>query len=389
MHGRLQSSLRSLARSHVAVPRATFVDAARKPVPPGADHVFVVRHAERHDHTDPGWSDKALRPQDTPLSDRGKHQAKRLGKWLYGRLPLHAPTAIFCSPFIRCVQTADAIAAELEGLQRDGLHTASATKICIEPGLAEDMTYMAKLKQHEPFVLHAADLVCASPRVDLAYKPLRQVTFARGPVYPGGCVETTPGGTLQRVNTIALELSNHPLVRNHGTAILITHGCPSTHMVKSLCPRPGGMYLPDYADIKAGNYDGPPLQYTATTALKKDHTTGLWDLAPGFKVFSNEHDPRLKEIRKEKTHKVTRYVFPEGSEVSNAVLMTDFQVATRELAGATAGSLVETQRPDTGEVVHLRVPAEYKTGDRIRVRVPQHDQSAVPGYTMEEVAHIA
>jgi len=112
------------------------------------------------------------------------------------------------------------------------------------------MTYMAKLKQQEPFVLNAADLVCASPRVDLTYKPLRQVTHERGPVYPGGCVETTPGGTLLRVNTIALELSNHPLVRNHGSAILITHGCPSTHMVKSLCPRPGGMYLPDYADIK-------------------------------------------------------------------------------------------------------------------------------------------
>ena len=142
-----------------------------------------------------------------------------------------------------------------------------------------------------------------------------QVTHERGPEYPGGCVETTPGGTLERCNTIALELANHPLVRHNGTALLITHGCPSTHMVKSLCPTPGGIYLPDYADIKvsprppacrgtmrqnlgwhgwvlvpeshvlppsnsppplagvfaaaqAGNYDGPPLQYTATTALK-------------------------------------------------------------------------------------------------------------------------
>ena len=42
--------------------------------------------------------------QDTPLSELGKKQAERLGKWLYGRLPVHAPLAIFCSPFIRCVQ---------------------------------------------------------------------------------------------------------------------------------------------------------------------------------------------------------------------------------------------------------------------------------------------
>jgi hypothetical protein len=185
---------------------------------------------------------------DTPLSARGKAQAARLGKWLYGRLPVHAPLAIFCSPFIRCVQTADAIASELEGLQvhvfqnvfidvclhkqalayvfyssksdescyicvssiyifhqREGLHTASATRICIEPGLCEDMTYMFKLKQQEPWMLNAADLVCASPRIDLDYQAIRKVTHERGPEYPGGCIETTPGGTLNRVNTIGKE----------------------------------------------------------------------------------------------------------------------------------------------------------------------------------------
>jgi hypothetical protein len=31
------------------------------------------------------------------------------------------------------VQTADAIASQLEGLQREGLHSASANKIHIEP----------------------------------------------------------------------------------------------------------------------------------------------------------------------------------------------------------------------------------------------------------------
>ena len=170
----------------------------------GAKMVFVIRHAERHDRScADGWSEKALRPQDTPLSQRGVRfrracmcllcwscrkkdteerarvsrgrrresqrrqdaykeclrsrperkkdatlkkdthsthalslcaqvrQARRLGKWLYGRLPVQSPLAIFVSPFIRCVQTADAIASELEGLQRDGLHSASATRICV------------------------------------------------------------------------------------------------------------------------------------------------------------------------------------------------------------------------------------------------------------------
>ena len=38
----------------------------------GAKMMFVVRHAERHDRSTPdGWSELALRPQDTPLSQRG------------------------------------------------------------------------------------------------------------------------------------------------------------------------------------------------------------------------------------------------------------------------------------------------------------------------------
>ena len=120
----------------------------------GASMVVVIRHAERHDRENPSWSALASRPQDSPLSERGKGQAKRLGKWLYGRLPINKPLAIFCSPFIRCVQTADAIASELEGLQREGLHTASATQICIEPGLMEDMTasgyaLRAELESHD------------------------------------------------------------------------------------------------------------------------------------------------------------------------------------------------------------------------------------------------
>ena len=64
--------------------------------------------------------------------------------------------------------------------------------------------------------LNPADLMCVSPRVDLKYKPLRDVRFERGPAYPGGCVEV--GCTEERVATIALELADHPLVRERGTA---------------------------------------------------------------------------------------------------------------------------------------------------------------------------
>ena len=134
------------------------------------------------------------------------------------------------------------------------------------------------------------------------------MTFKRGPTYPGGCEETTPGGTLSRCNSIALELADHPLIRDGGTGLLVTHGCPSTHMVRSLCARPGGVELPPYADIKAGHYSGPPLQYTACTAMARDPIHRTWDLAPGFDLFSNEHDPRLASALRQKSEKVTRCV---------------------------------------------------------------------------------
>ena len=124
--------------------------------------------------------------------------------------------------------------------------------------------------------------MCVSPRVDLKYKPLRDVKFERGPAYPGGCVEV--GCTEERVATIALELADHPLVRERGTALLVTHGRPSAEMVRALCPEPGGEPLPTYGAIKRGHWAGPPIQYTATTALRRGGD-GAWDVAEGIELF--------------------------------------------------------------------------------------------------------
>ena len=229
--------------------------------------------------------------------------------------------------------------------------------------------------------MHAADLMCVSPRVDLKYKPLRDVKFARGPRYPGGCVEQ--GSTEARVATIALEIADHPLVRGGGTALLVTHGKPSTEMVRALNPCPGGTPLPPYDDIKAGHYDGPPLQsprtrvarrvradgrtfgtrrrYTATTAMRRQ-SDGSWDLAQGFELFSNAHDPRLALLKSNKRSKVTRYVL--GSRVDGRAAGpegADAAVDAADLAGAAAGD-------------ELTVPSRF--GD-LRFTLP--DESPTPG----------
>ena len=364
----------------------------------GAKMMFVVRHAERHDRSTPdGWSELALRPQDTPLSQRGLRQSRRLGKWFYGKLPIHRPLAIFASPFIRCIQTADAIAVELEGLQRAGVFGKDnhSIKICVEPGLVEDMRYMGGLKHREPWYLKAdvrrgVAFCIASPRVDLTYQPLRDRAHraSAGPTYPGPCVEV--GDPVHRLNTIAHEIAQHPLVAAGGTAIAVTHGKPSADLIRSLQPAPNGIALPSYERIKAGKYDGPPLHYTAVTALQRDDDDDSWDLAPGFELFSNSHDPRLVALRQNDADRATRYVVGEPAKAPPRYVVGEtnltsggpvlkgkwrpcgaIELEALELRSAhvEAGQRVTVTGPDGGEAVSITLPLEYRPGDVVRVRL--------------------
>jgi broad specificity phosphatase PhoE/predicted kinase len=83
--------------------------------------LFVVRHGERADrakHRDDGW------PDDSLLTKEGQETAKRAGSAL--RTLSTSPVAVvYSSPFCRCLQTADQIAAELN------------VPVRVEPGLSE------------------------------------------------------------------------------------------------------------------------------------------------------------------------------------------------------------------------------------------------------------
>ena len=76
-----------------------------------------------------------------------------------------------------------------------------------------------------------------------------------------------------------------------------------TKAVRSLQPAPGGELLADYAAIKAGHYNGPPL-HTATTALAVSRRA--WDLAPARFASTTTHGCRTRATGK---MKVTRYAF--------------------------------------------------------------------------------
>jgi broad specificity phosphatase PhoE len=88
-----------------------------------ADVVWVVRHGQRQDSVDPNWAENAERVHDPGLTDLGRWAAWRTGQRLAGSGVEF--DAVFASPFLRTVETADEICREL------------ATHTYLEPGLGE------------------------------------------------------------------------------------------------------------------------------------------------------------------------------------------------------------------------------------------------------------
>ncbi|MDZ8080180.1 MAG: histidine phosphatase family protein [Nostoc sp. SerVER01] len=115
--------------------------------------VWIARHANRLDFVNPDWFLTAERRYDPPLSDDGTIQAQQLAKRLKGEKIAH----IFASPFLRTVQTANAVAEVLN------------LPIKLETGLSEwlNPAWMTE----EPERLSTLALAELFQTIDLSYTP--------------------------------------------------------------------------------------------------------------------------------------------------------------------------------------------------------------------------
>ncbi|MBW4612021.1 MAG: histidine phosphatase family protein [Desmonostoc vinosum HA7617-LM4] len=113
--------------------------------------VWIARHANRLDFVNPDWFLTAERRYDPPLSDDGILQAKQLAR----RLKRENIAHIFASPFLRTVQTANAVAEVLD------------LPIKLETGLSEwlNPAWMTE----EPERLSISALAELFPRIDVSY----------------------------------------------------------------------------------------------------------------------------------------------------------------------------------------------------------------------------
>uniref|UniRef100_A0A0D6QW59 Phosphoglycerate mutase-like protein n=1 Tax=Araucaria cunninghamii TaxID=56994 RepID=A0A0D6QW59_ARACU len=146
--------------------------------------LFVMRHGERMDNYDPQWIRTALMPWDPPLTDNGKIQAWNAGKRL--RMEGANITRVFCSPFLRCVQTTAEVVKGLCATEEyenapSGKGVAidpSKVKVSLELGLCEVLNHLAiRIPPSSPdisFTLDRSELEAILPAgtVDHSVEPV-------------------------------------------------------------------------------------------------------------------------------------------------------------------------------------------------------------------------
>ncbi|AKG22383.1 histidine phosphatase family protein [Calothrix sp. 336/3] len=121
--------------------------------------IWIARHANRLDFVNPDWFLTAERRYDPPLSEDGFLQAEQLAK----RLQTENIHHIFASPFLRTVQTANAVAEVLN------------LPIKLETGLSEWLN--PEWMTEEPERLAIATLAEIFPRIDTSYTSRIAATY--------------------------------------------------------------------------------------------------------------------------------------------------------------------------------------------------------------------
>ena len=168
-----------------------------------ADELYVVRHGERRDSVDPEWEDVADRVHDPPLTELG-----RWATWRVGRRFDEAGAsfdAVYASPFLRAVETADEVCRELDATFE------------LEPGLGEYRN--AEWFDREPETL-------PHRRLRERFGSLR---LGRDPCVVPAFPETH-GTAIDRIATAARLLADG----TDGSVLLVGHGITVAGVVEGL-----------------------------------------------------------------------------------------------------------------------------------------------------------
>ena len=228
--------------------------------------MWVCRHGERADAL-PGWAETASRPQDPPLTPLGCAQAAATARALAGE----RIDAVYSSPFLRCMQTAAAIAAA-HGLQ-----------VRIEPGLGEFLN--SSWYDTHPIDAEMSDdaisTVVGSGIIDREYVPIYEVP-ARRAASPQSAAAPDTQLALNFPEDIGMSLRRyeHTLRALQSSApfsLLVTHGFGVQAMAES-CEGVEVIEC-DYCALTLLRRDGDPAegeaQWRCDVLCSATHTEGV------------------------------------------------------------------------------------------------------------------
>lgn len=243
--------------------------------PSGA--IWALRHGERADAADPAWEATAKRPHDPPLTRLGRLQAAATAD----ALAAERIDAVYSSPFLRCIQTAAAIAAPL------GLF------VRIEPGLSEFLNprWFERDPVDEGMSLEAirAQRAFDGSRIELemacgfdeSYVPVYDTAARRGGRGALGALgapaalaypETVPDAIARYARTLRAVQESQPF------ALLVTHGFG----VQAIAESCGGVEVSecDYCSLTrlrlaARPEGGPAAAWKCDVLCRTTHTAEL------------------------------------------------------------------------------------------------------------------
>ncbi len=174
-----------------------------------SDVVYLTRHGARIDSDDSEWLKKCNhnRSDDPHLSPSGRIAAQELAQRLKLSLSGNHIKHIISSPYIRCVETANAIAKELN------------IKIKIEPGIAEVNS------SRSPQFLDTEHLQKHFPSIDSSYAPVMMREDLPLEYSDGACANRSASAA-RRVRT---QLTGAILFVGHGASCLGIAGAFGHH----------------------------------------------------------------------------------------------------------------------------------------------------------------
>ncbi|KAG5733097.1 hypothetical protein E4T56_gene14020, partial [Termitomyces sp. T112] len=110
------------------------------------EKIYIARHGYRLNWLTSNWQSKTGLARDPPLAAFGETQAQELGEYFLSLPKDERPTAIFSSPFYRCLQTAKPVSSALglpiyveHGLAEWYSPVAPGTGLHPRPGSAESL----------------------------------------------------------------------------------------------------------------------------------------------------------------------------------------------------------------------------------------------------------